>query len=666
MKAETALVRHAPAPEPWIDLFQREPFFSFLDALRRQNQAAAKTGGGGALWKAMPVERFVADSIMPVLIQAANLTGLHAHTELQIQALARRVHPFLDVGLRLCYPSGEAAARAFGQAVADGLKQQKRASPVPAAVLWTGAGARFFASIVKTAAEYGKEIRELAKKIHGKNEVVINRTVWRTIESLHDQQTWALEFSIKGDDASWPSTREICHMREYLAWREQLQESLQILLPSPENTRGHTIGPVSDSPIEERWFQTQILRAVLRLPFGENVTAPQYTQGIRTLKKLETDEITSRFFASSGQKASRLSPAQRQILSAHLRMLVDPSFDGDKRCMRAWGDGVDHAANDRVCVRWKPEEFVVTDPLEVALGVVPNPFASIPRAARASLVQRRILRYIRWDKLSLDDFDRLLETGVIPAETVFTRLQKMGARGLPILKKHLRHPEAESVRTFLLNRKSVQADLPFFMSYGKTLSEKEWRRLLPKLFLCLSGHGTERSEDIVSLLAVAAARLNQNGNNSGLGAARWRQELVKALYREGVLEALARIRSNWDKENAFSLFVSAIGGETAWHRLVLACEIHHRMGLYREWKKAHRDDPIPCPWQDLGTDGSEWMDLPHILGLTEGRLLKLLEWATEPAVFAWMFEHRKDKERLWKAYIASKKRFESHLRSLSS
>ncbi len=661
--ATSAIVRYAPPPETRAATSETKPFFAFLKALRERNSTRAKTDGGGALWSALPVERIVADGILPVLVHIAKTLGVRVQTETQIQILAERLQPFLDVGLELCYPSMEKATEIFEQTISDHLKKQRQGLNTPASILWSEASAHFFAAAVKAAVEYGRELAELAKEISDQNEMIVNGVCCEIINNLHGQQKWVFEFSPKGNPTDLPTIREICGIRDHLVRCKHLQKSLRILLHNAASAKTQATRRMSDSPIEERWFQTQILRAALGLRFGPYVTALQYTQGIRRLKRIRTGEITERFFTSGEPESSKLDGKQRNIVSVHLKMCVDPSFDGDTRCMRLWGEGVDHAANDRVSVLWKPEEFVMTNPLDVALGTAPNPFEKLARGKRSLLVQERITKHIRWTSLKPDDFNQMIETHVVPATIVFRHLLKMGKRGISVLKRHLGHKDAEPVRMSLLKQRTIQADFSFFENHGNALTTKEWRRLLREFFKIFSGEPANH-ETLVDLLVIAASRMREEGGES-IASARWRPELIKAIYSDEIIKILILTQKNRNQQNAYRLFIDAIGGEKIWRKLILACEILHRMGLYLDWRKMKKEDTLPPVWKEMGETGSDWLDLQLVLDITRKKLQDLLEQETEKAVFDWMHEGKKDRKQRWERYISSRKRLEQHFLSLS-
>lgn len=656
----TKIVRYEPPPEIRSDAFEKEPFFAFLRALQEKNRATAKTSGGGALWSAMPVERMVADGVIPVLLNVAKILDVSARTEIQIQTLAELIQPFLNVGLQLLYPTAENAASAFEQNVHASISQKPRGKTTPANALWSEASARFFAAAVKRAVAYGKDLTTLTREINEFNTVEIDRQCWSIIENLDGEQTWASDFSLHGDPTRWPETEKICSMLDHLTLRMGLKHGLKNLLGSEATVIAEKDEITTKNLIvENQWFHTQIIRVALRLPFGGSVTALQYTQGIRTLRTLKTDEVLKRFFATAGPQASRLDDIQRKAVSKHLYDTVDPSFKNDPHCMRAWKDGVDHLANDRVCIIWKPEEFAVTSALEVAAGIVPNPFANTTANKRARLVKDKITSRINWKDLAMEEIDQILETGVIPATDVFRYLLKTGKRGTATLKKYAGHPNAEPVRTFLLKQKCLHPDYLFFERYGDSLTTKEWRRLLPTFLRVIleASRGDENPSGIVSMLATAANHLHQDGKS--LADNKNRVMLVEALYRENIIDTFVQARGNRNPENTYRVFVGAIGGEDIWHMLILACELLHRIGIYKNWKKFRKGDDVPCAWEKLAIKGSDWQELPENLGIRPKDLPALLAKITERDVFNWMFEGRKDRKRLWSAYLASKKRFEN-------
>lgn len=634
---------------PYENFTGRTPFEKFMIGLGRRYRASAKSMSSAADWTAFPYEQAVADGLWLVFIRTAERLGFKLTTaDHAVRDIMPRVNRVLNNAFRFVYETVDEAVEAFDQRVAQSVP--KTEGVTAASDAWALESAKFFADILRAAAEKAALIKRLAKKYRSLNTI-------RPLAGM--EKSLAILSGITDNDARLDHIVQPISLESDMDVRTDTAHVSAIIrdlktdlkrvrkfktLPYRLNKVSEQAFPDEPFAVSLQWVNTQLLLAMSGAPKeAEMVTGKQYTAGLLALKKLGSETAVERFLARMTARG------------------MDPSDQDWLRPLIA-----DRAA---MMVDWNPRQLDLRDRNWLLIDLFKekididhewvsqeDPDSAIVLADQVGLAAaRRAVVKQDWKKFSRSMLEDHLEQGTL---TVLDIASNFGRLLVNV---------ADQVLPWLLSRKDFDKKSfrrlveSGYIELGSDVGFRfrDWLtkdELAAHLGGILGSLVDKKQADIHALQVYELLRMVPRNTVRAVLVDNPHGRVTGMIVREELEADDARIQEMTKiKRKARTTGFDRMVGREAAKMFVLASEV-----TIREKGYLHPHDPdYLVPWHELHKaphKDSAYEDMTLKLGLTRPSVAKLLKRCSEEDVLRWIYADSEPKQldKIIRSYAAAR------------
>lgn len=646
------------------DRFQ-EPFLQFVTGLYGERADAATTMAGSARWSAFPIEHAIADGLWPVLLRVAEKVGHTMVTERQVvEDIAPRVNHLVNAGLALVYPSIDVACAAFAREVIGPVYAASRGmsgsdSGMLQAV-WQRPVAKFFATLIKTAQDYGDEIGRTLALIYHENSADEDRDITFIDSGVLLKFNWLQPFlQLEGNQVASPPKawgdpyqflRDASRELDQLRARQVALKSLPLRLSTLPNDMTSFVASV-DYP----WIRTQLLLAAADLPDREHVLGNEFTQATQAVVTRDEDVIIASFFQRMTTRGMTVDAAAREHLDAMARDALATLKPGLARKTT-----LDLELLSSLFMMIRPEHltFDRDTALRVALGterITDGLLEPMSEAAREKYWRTHVMPVIVWKTLTVDDMHDMVSNGPIPLPVLAEGIAKMNVKERKQAVEWLLQSNvlSKSIVAYWIEQGVIRPTADFLALHYRKVPEKLLGRYLPELLQEMDGETSAATVLSPSLVLSLFACVSDRVARAIVDDPTVREPLVKHVITEIVDPDYRASRGITKADHA--QFVTQIGADR-WYRLALFVEISIREEEYVRGSEQGAGETTPR-WDNLLGRLASLHNLPKWLGLSGKRAQHILRAYAEDDVFSWLYAGREDLPERLATYRAARKRY---------
>ena len=631
------------------------PFAEFMAELLRTCTPSKTTMLGTAIWSEPPYTTIISLGLWKIFEQVAERRGELLSTESRVDGIARVVDHLVNTGILLVHQSPVRAAQAFKTQIIAAqlakLQQTHRTSAVPMDDVWRLSAASFFAPLIKSAQEYGRNLVQRARYIQSKNLFRTNGALFDgglpfvEQQPIHRIEERGLLLSITADVSQL--NREHGYVEDTYQALIKADATLKssyatILLFEEFRFLSKTIPADAFSTlvsIEDGLIPTQILLAALDIEGQNHLRASLYASAKKALDSCTQAEISARTFKRLTNQMPQLNAEQERLLKQFIETGIKE--------IRQWEPELTPTKKCSLFLVFYAEDLSLNPKIaqDTAMyGETTVTRSSTPISARQrGILQKKLARGINWKKLKMQDFLEILHRESLePIDVV---------NGIASMAEEL---QAEAIKQFLacaqcnqesmaqlIKRRLVTPDKEFILEHVQLMPQNVLKEAFETEFL------STKNPDMLYTLTV---HMEQRTASSIFTKKKWRVQLVE-LFTDIISNSSVSHRMRMDLKRAL--------GAELWEKFVLAADVRLRETEYRHPPSAKATKTPIIAWVD-GWDAQRahgLFTLSHILNQNPTEVMALLQRTTEIDTFRWLHEGNPHRIRLLTQYNRSRNRY---------
>lgn len=629
LSSDPLVVYIPPPPTPLAQFVQELSKLPFSEELFPEQEPVAQ---------GFPFIQAMTDGLWPVLLRMAEMLSIVPETERRVKEVTRRIDRLLNLGLVLQYEGKmNLAAEAFSRKVVESteaaLTRLSEDKPVRITTFWQDAAAKFFGDLVRGVRQYGEEIAGLYRQLSSEN--VASRELGVDAILVEDVDRRMLPYLSLENDEEYKEGLRLYVMTACLRLRFLLSTVAALKnLPIKWNQLPKDLARGEQWYLETTWINTQLLRAAAQLSDADYLEATDYATALQLAKKTDPRTLATRFFSRLSKRGWIGTEVERKIIAGLVR-----------RSHRFIKQEIPDAAITHLTLNHFFLQVSVDDLTIERSMAIPTALGNSLSGARARGQIRLddLFEKIDWWALSSEDFEAMIEEQTLPATFLVKGILRMPKERRGEAAVQLLESPSTLIEDYLnteameliLKHKLVAVTDELVSDHLEVFPKEELRTRLEAMVCEMCNQ-----EPNPALFVRLAISLPQDEVRQIILSSRTRFDVVLFLDSE-ILDSVSAERAGISSREV-EVFRNVFTKEQ-WTLLVLSDQLIIHEGA------------IGDPERNLSAEIPLWSEVlrnataKQIIEGKFGRRLKssLMEEFGEERVFRWLYESKRNVNRLW-------------------